>query len=69
MGIYLWAGVELQMTDLLASELKPELLSQEERNRLLLWTARSQCANTKRNDPCPCGSGKKFKVCCLPKFK
>ncbi len=19
-----------------------------------------------RNDPCPCGSGKKFKKCCLP---
>lgn len=22
---------------------------------------------TGRNDPCPCGSGKKFKKCCLPK--
>jgi len=22
---------------------------------------------TKRNDPCPCGSGKKYKKCCLPK--
>jgi uncharacterized protein len=21
-----------------------------------------------RNDPCPCGSGRKFKACCLPKF-
>ena len=20
-----------------------------------------------RNDPCPCGSGKKFKKCCVPK--
>jgi len=20
-----------------------------------------------RNDPCPCGSGKKFKKCCLPR--
>jgi len=20
-----------------------------------------------RNDPCPCGSGKKYKSCCLPK--
>jgi uncharacterized protein YecA (UPF0149 family) len=20
-----------------------------------------------RNDPCPCGSGKKFKACCLPR--
>jgi len=21
-----------------------------------------------RNDPCPCGSGKKYKKCCWPKF-
>ena len=21
-----------------------------------------------RNDPCPCGSGKKFKKCCLKKY-
>jgi uncharacterized protein YecA (UPF0149 family) len=21
-----------------------------------------------RNDPCPCGSGKKYKNCCHPKF-
>jgi preprotein translocase subunit SecA len=21
-----------------------------------------------RNDPCPCGSGKKYKKCCYPKF-
>lgn len=24
-------------------------------------------AKTGRNDPCPCGSGKKYKQCCLPK--
>ncbi len=24
-------------------------------------------ANAKRNDPCPCGSGKKYKDCCFPK--
>jgi len=24
---------------------------------------------TGRNDPCPCGSGKKFKLCCLYKYK
>ena len=23
-------------------------------------------ATVSRNDPCPCGSGKKFKHCCLP---
>jgi uncharacterized protein YecA (UPF0149 family) len=21
-----------------------------------------------RNDPCPCGSGRKYKKCCYPKF-
>ncbi len=25
--------------------------------------------NVGRNDPCPCGSGKKYKNCCLPKVK
>jgi len=24
---------------------------------------------TKRNDPCPCGSNKKFKYCCIEKYK
>ena len=24
-------------------------------------------SNVKRNDPCPCGSGKKYKNCCLNK--
>jgi hypothetical protein len=24
-----------------------------------------QAQGTRRNDPCPCGSGKKFKRCCL----
>jgi SEC-C motif len=24
---------------------------------------------TGRNDPCPCGSGKKYKKCCLPKHE
>ncbi|MEN9429798.1 MAG: motif, partial [Pseudomonadota bacterium] len=23
-------------------------------------------ARTGRNDPCPCGSGQKFKRCCMP---
>jgi len=24
---------------------------------------------TKRNDPCPCGSGKKYKQCCISKSR
>ena len=26
-------------------------------------------AKTERNDPCPCGSGKKFKECCLDRIE
>lgn len=40
----------------------------------LAWTAegagepqRNPYKDVGRNDPCPCGSGKKFKKCCLPK--
>ena len=40
----------------------------------LAWTAegagepqRNPYKEVGRNDPCPCGSGKKFKKCCLPK--
>lgn len=32
------------------------------------WTARlTRAATVGRNDPCPCGSGKKYKKCCLNK--
>jgi len=24
---------------------------------------------TKRNELCPCGSGKKYKKCCIPRYK
>lgn len=30
-------------------------------------TIRKQGADVGRNDPCPCGSGKKYKQCCLTK--
>jgi hypothetical protein len=29
---------------------------------------RRELAKVGRNDPCPCGSGKKYKVCCLVKL-
>lgn len=32
-------------------------------------SAGCQSQKTGRNDPCPCGSDKKFKDCCLPKLK
>ena len=28
---------------------------------------RNRGAKVGRNDPCPCGSGKKYKVCCMRK--
>ena len=30
-------------------------------------TVRREGKKVGRNDPCPCGSGKKYKRCCLPK--
>ncbi len=36
-----------------------------ERRRLLSQPVRRESAKTGRNDPCPCGSGRKFKKCCL----
>ncbi|MCA9072618.1 MAG: anaerobic sulfatase maturase, partial [Planctomycetaceae bacterium] len=30
-------------------------------------TRRQTVANPNRNDPCPCGSGRKFKKCCMPR--
>jgi hypothetical protein len=39
-------------------------------SRLLMWQppqAENPFKNVGRNDPCPCGSGKKFKKCCLGK--
>ena len=29
--------------------------------------SRRECAKVGRNEPCPCGSGKKFKTCCYDK--
>lgn len=29
-----------------------------------LWDIKPDFRGTGRNDPCPCGSGKKFKKCC-----
>jgi len=30
-------------------------------------TIRNRSEKSSRNDPCPCGSGKKFKNCCMRK--
>jgi uncharacterized protein len=45
-----------------------ELHSERAPANVMRWAAaqdaRSRMATAKRNDPCPCGSGKKFKQCC-----
>jgi uncharacterized protein YecA (UPF0149 family) len=38
-------------------------LEAEERDDRRRWLA------TGRNDPCPCGSGRKFKLCCTAKLR
>jgi len=30
-----------------------------------VWTLACSETKIRRNDPCPCGSGKKHKVCCM----
>ncbi len=55
-----------KMIDDTASELRGWACFQDDTSKepsireILTW-------NVGRNDPCPCGSGKKFKKCCLPK--
>jgi Protein of unknown function (DUF1186)/SEC-C motif len=51
---------------------RPENTRRRERENIdvsdVLWGARTAInpyKNVGRNDPCPCGSGKKFKKCCL----
>jgi tetratricopeptide (TPR) repeat protein len=39
----------------------------EELLALLERYARPGPGSARRNDPCPCGSGRKYKVCCLPR--
>lgn len=47
------------------------ILSSEKRNEITQnWRAERQAVSQKtvgRNDPCPCGSGKKYKKCCMDK--
>jgi Protein of unknown function (DUF1186)/SEC-C motif len=53
-------------------EFRPMEIKREERETIrpsnVLWeagTAVNRYRNVGRNDPCPCGSGRKFKKCCL----
>jgi uncharacterized protein len=48
------------MCDLLRQEQPPALIMQILRER----EQRRRLGPVSRNDPCPCGSGKKYKKCC-----
>ncbi|MBC2717962.1 MAG: hypothetical protein HF978_21915 [Desulfobacteraceae bacterium] len=47
--------------------MRDDLLAQAERKRAELTDVPSEKIG--RNEPCPCGSGKKYKHCCLEKHE
>ncbi len=49
-----------QWDDLLTEERRKELYKEQKNSR----TVRNETPKVGRNDPCPCGSGKKYKHCC-----
>jgi uncharacterized protein len=52
------------MASLLKSQRPPVLIMKMLKNEDDRQTSEQQWANVGRNDPCPCGSGMKFKRCC-----
>ncbi|MGI6161172.1 MAG: SEC-C metal-binding domain-containing protein [Christensenellales bacterium] len=48
-----------QWDDILTKEKRREIASEHRRSKMFVADER-----TGRNDPCPCGSGKKYKKCC-----
>jgi preprotein translocase subunit SecA len=56
--------MEEKMADLQAAEQAGRDTSSEESEPV---TIRNRTEKSSRNDPCPCGSGKKFKNCCMRK--
>jgi len=53
-----WAGYALQAHDRYLARLRDDGSVRGE-------TFRKRCTDVGRNDPCPCGSGQKFKKCCM----
>ncbi len=49
---------------MLAERLKTQIARQNKQNQSL---AKKNQKVPERNDPCPCGSGKKYKKCCMPR--
>jgi hypothetical protein len=53
-----WKEAESDLWDCVPQETPPVLSG---------YTVRRAVARVGRNEPCPCGSGRKYKQCCLPK--
>ena len=51
-----------------ASTPSPETVTLEQSAPTVTTTPVSSSRAPGRNDPCPCGSGKKYKKCCYPQF-
>lgn len=56
-----WAYKGFSLKELQQAETAPSLVLSRE-NKVKMQAVKSQVG---RNDPCPCGSGKKYKKCCL----
>ena len=50
-------------------ELEKRLEAYQTSRRQLVFAEEVSGGKAGRNDPCPCGSGKKYKKCCLPKHE
>ncbi len=57
-----WNGSAAELYELLE-----EAVQERAAGALALYPIHNPYRGVGRNDPCPCGSGKKFKKCCLPR--
>ena len=74
LGIYYSNSIQqiLKQDNLLKYYNKLDILANKYKNKLEIWTLNGYTLGSKtvkvekvgRNDPCPCGSGKKYKKCC-----
>ncbi len=55
--------------DMIMARKKEKLLLIQKKLRDALAMSNRKLSNVGRNEPCPCGSGKKFKKCCYHKIQ
>jgi len=54
--------------NILKAELQPPVFKSQMQKQSIRDVKLSKKKKVGRNDPCPCGSGKKYKKCCWPKY-